>query len=225
MLTMLLGGLWHGASWNFVLWGGCHGAALAAHKLWTRWRERVPPGLGRWVIPAPLAWLLTLLWVMVCWVPFRSRSLGDTVVLLKAMAGLGAGHYQWLPTWLVPCLGLCVIGHLVGWCIQKRAAAGQAAGGKVADGKTELRPGMSNIALGGPGAGREPGELTLVRPFRMLNKAFHWLGAGIEAHELSGAWVVPQRVTVAGAYVVSLALLVTLFFAPLNGNPFIYFQF
>ena len=38
MVTMLLCGLWHGASWNFVIWGGIHGAALAAHKVWTTWK-------------------------------------------------------------------------------------------------------------------------------------------------------------------------------------------
>ena len=37
MITMLLGGLWHGASWNFVFWGGLHGLSLAVHKAWMAW--------------------------------------------------------------------------------------------------------------------------------------------------------------------------------------------
>ena len=37
MLTMLIGGLWHGASWNFVFWGGLHGVSLAIHKAWMAW--------------------------------------------------------------------------------------------------------------------------------------------------------------------------------------------
>src|SRR5438445_512060 len=107
-LTMLLGGLWHGANWNFVLWGGLHGGALAANKLWREYSDRRSLSL-----PAPLGWLLTLLFVMVCWVPFRSSSFGDTLLLLKAMAGIGAGRNQWLPVWLFWCLGLCVAGHLI----------------------------------------------------------------------------------------------------------------
>ena len=47
MLTMLLGGLWHGASWNFVLWGGLHGAALGVHKLYQNGLgTRAPAAVG-----------------------------------------------------------------------------------------------------------------------------------------------------------------------------------
>ncbi len=191
LLTMLLGGLWHGASWNFVLWGGLHGTALAGHKVWTGLRGRVPLLNRRWPLSRPLSWLLTLLFVMVCWVPFRSRSFGDTLALLKAMVGFGAGQYEWLPVWLFWCLGLCVVGHCLGWCIEKRASA---------------------VSLSGAAS-------------KLLDKSLGWLGLQIQTHQLSGSWAVPQKLTLAGTYLVAMVLLVTLFFAPLNGNPFIYFQF
>jgi len=50
MLTMLLGGLWHGASWNFVLWGGLHGCALAVNHWWREYRhgrQSSPSALGK----------------------------------------------------------------------------------------------------------------------------------------------------------------------------------
>jgi alginate O-acetyltransferase complex protein AlgI len=78
-VTMLLGGLWHGASWTFVLWGGLHGAYLAANHLWR--------GAGL-RMPAPVAWALTLGAVMVGWVFFRAPSLERAQVVLTGMAGL-----------------------------------------------------------------------------------------------------------------------------------------
>jgi alginate O-acetyltransferase complex protein AlgI len=82
--TMLLGGLWHGANWTFVAWGGLHGCALAVNHVWS---ER---GLR---LPRPLAWLLTLLFVMVCWVLFRAESFTQAGQILGSMAGTqGLGH-------------------------------------------------------------------------------------------------------------------------------------
>ena len=68
MITMLLGGLWHGASWNFVLWGGLHGAALVVERAfgWT--------GAPRTRLGAALAWVVTFHFVCLTWVFFRSPS-------------------------------------------------------------------------------------------------------------------------------------------------------
>jgi alginate O-acetyltransferase complex protein AlgI len=88
LLTMLLGGLWHGASYNFVLWGGLHGAALVAHKAF---RRRFPetPRAAPWVWAGLCgAWVLTQLFVLVAWVPFRANTFSDTGVFLHALTFL-----------------------------------------------------------------------------------------------------------------------------------------
>ena len=82
LTVFFLCGLWHGASWNFVVWGLFHGMFLVFERL----------GLDRVVarLPALLAHIYTLLVVMVGWVFFRAESLGYAVDYLQAMAGLGA---------------------------------------------------------------------------------------------------------------------------------------
>lgn len=65
LFTMLLGGLWHGASWTFVLWGGLHGVALILCYYWQRHGFR---------LPAFTAWLLTILFVSLAWVLFRAET-------------------------------------------------------------------------------------------------------------------------------------------------------
>jgi alginate O-acetyltransferase complex protein AlgI len=85
-LTMLLGGLWHGASYNFVLWGGAHGLALAFHKLFrSRFPSAFTVGVTRHVW-APVSWLLTQGFVLLAWVPFRAASFADTREVLGALS-------------------------------------------------------------------------------------------------------------------------------------------
>ncbi|MBO9645285.1 MBOAT family protein [Pseudacidovorax intermedius] len=84
-LTMLLGGLWHGAAWTFVLWGALHGIYLTINHLWNaKVRRNRPP--SRWTLP--LRWLLTFLCVMVAWVVFRADSMTTAMHLYKGMLGL-----------------------------------------------------------------------------------------------------------------------------------------
>ena len=82
--TMLLGGLWHGAAWTFVAWGGLHGLALAANSAWDRAGLRMP---------RPVGWAVTMLFVITGWVLFRSPDFGTAARVLAGMAGAnGAGH-------------------------------------------------------------------------------------------------------------------------------------
>ncbi|MBX3463268.1 MAG: MBOAT family protein [Planctomycetes bacterium] len=102
MLTMLLGGLWHGASWNFVLWGGLHGLYLAAHRAHRFWLH---PRLGPRVVASlpyrAAAWLLTLAAVGFAWVFFRCVRLDDGLrtageLLLPARLGESVLSTPWL---------------------------------------------------------------------------------------------------------------------------------
>ncbi len=70
-LTMVVAGLWHGSTWMFVIWGALHGAGLVVHKLCRPWLKKIP---DTWPVQA-LSWMLTMLFVMVCWVFFRADSL------------------------------------------------------------------------------------------------------------------------------------------------------
>ncbi len=79
MVTMLLAGLWHGAAWNFVIWGGLHGTFLVIHAQYRRTFRPLPRFLGQ---------ALTLCAVIVAWVPFRTGSLASTLTVLSGMAGL-----------------------------------------------------------------------------------------------------------------------------------------
>jgi len=89
MITMLLGGLWHGAAWTFVAWGGLHGLYLMAERLLARrWGDRA------WVRSTPGRiglGALTYLLVCVTWVFFRAKSFGQAGLLLGAMVGIVPG--------------------------------------------------------------------------------------------------------------------------------------
>lgn len=91
MLTMLLGGLWHGAGWTFVIWGGLHGVFLVINHLWRDVRHRAarPAPIPAWVAQL-LSRALTFLAVVVAWVFFRADSAQGALTILRAMVGLGA---------------------------------------------------------------------------------------------------------------------------------------
>lgn len=90
LTTMLLGGLWHGAGWTFVIWGALHGAYLVVHQLWQAALERWAPGLrSPWPAASHvLSVLLTFLCVVVAWVFFRATTLEGALRVLAGMSGL-----------------------------------------------------------------------------------------------------------------------------------------
>jgi alginate O-acetyltransferase complex protein AlgI len=84
MITMGLGGLWHGAAWTFVAWGTLHGAYLCINHLWNAVRPHLPlksGGLGRFA-----AFMLTFLSVTVAWVFFRANDMASALTILAKMA-------------------------------------------------------------------------------------------------------------------------------------------
>jgi alginate O-acetyltransferase complex protein AlgI len=84
MITMLLGGLWHGAAWTFVVWGALHGAYLCINHAWSKYGPKVPPRFAPLANVAAL--ILTFLAVVVAWVFFRADSMNTALYVLGKMA-------------------------------------------------------------------------------------------------------------------------------------------
>lgn len=106
MLTMLLGGIWHGASWNFVLWGLWHGSLLALERLWRARGGSGNPG-----------WLPTLLLVMVGWVMFRAPDVGSALRLYQAMLGFSGLGLSDGMHWQVTGYALLMLGIGLVWVL------------------------------------------------------------------------------------------------------------
>jgi alginate O-acetyltransferase complex protein AlgI len=87
MVTMLLGGLWHGAGWTFIIWGGLHGLYLCLNHAWIALRARL---FGSQAAGRPerfTGWLLTFVAVVVGWVFFRAHDTNSALSILQAMMG------------------------------------------------------------------------------------------------------------------------------------------
>ena len=110
-LTMLLAGLWHGASWRFVAWGALHGGALIAwHAGGLPSTENLP---GKSLVVKTSCWLLTMLVVLAGWAVFRAASLADVQLMAQSLAhwassGLpGAnGSWKWIAFHALPWLAI-----------------------------------------------------------------------------------------------------------------------
>lgn len=80
MVTMTLGGLWHGADWKFVWWGIGHGFLLIVHKLFVKWNGGFENKIWSFV-----SWILTFVSVVLLWIPFRAKNLSDSFIITKAL--------------------------------------------------------------------------------------------------------------------------------------------
>jgi D-alanyl-lipoteichoic acid acyltransferase DltB (MBOAT superfamily) len=92
MITMVLGGLWHGASWNFVIWGALHGAGLAATRMWQR------AGRASWVPLGSVGSVLsTFHFVCFAWIFFRAPTLGHAWLMIDRIARgtVGTSNLGW----------------------------------------------------------------------------------------------------------------------------------
>jgi alginate O-acetyltransferase complex protein AlgI len=89
VITMILGGLWHGATWTFAIWGALHGVALAATRLWQSIRGRARKPAAAW--SRPLLIFCTYQFVCFTWVFFRAASLPDALMLLHRIGSLTIG--------------------------------------------------------------------------------------------------------------------------------------
>ena len=101
MITMLLGGLWHGAAWNFIVWGALHGLALIVHKEW----QRATGGAMRF--PPVLGCAITFYWVCLAWVFFRAADLTTASTILKSFLlfeSQGAATIGLEKWWIIPSI-------------------------------------------------------------------------------------------------------------------------
>lgn len=83
-ITFLVGGIWHGANWNFLIWGALHGFGLVVHRLWMKNNFKMNDYLGIFI---------TFMYVNFAWVFFRAATFTDAITVLKSMAGLNDVHY------------------------------------------------------------------------------------------------------------------------------------
>ena len=104
-LTMLLGGLWHGANWTFVVWGAWHGGILVLERYWEQ-------RFGKPLLPGWLRVIKTMLLVMVGWVLFRAADISGAIRMFKGMLGLNGLTFSPSVQWQVTPdrLGILVLG-------------------------------------------------------------------------------------------------------------------
>ena len=117
MITVVLGGLWHGANWTYVIWGSVHGAYLCAERWIT---ERT----ARWRLPSGprfklLLVLITYTLLQITWVLFRSRSFPAALTMLGAMLGLHAHPAAVLPTVKIIEVVVCSISLFAVQCYMR----------------------------------------------------------------------------------------------------------
>lgn len=114
MVTMLLGGLWHGASWNFIFWGGLHGMYLAIERLVSGSRPSPSPWTSfRAFVKAFIVFVL----VTITWVPFRSPNWETTLVVLKKLFFVNMQNgINWYYSWVLLAVPLVIIG---GWLARR----------------------------------------------------------------------------------------------------------
>jgi hypothetical protein len=82
---MLIGGLWHGAGWTFVIWGGLHGIYLAVNHIWSKATSKF--SFDKFLF-REFFWCITFLAVVAAWVVFRAENLNTAISFLKSMFGI-----------------------------------------------------------------------------------------------------------------------------------------
>ncbi len=99
IVTMLLGGIWHGASWNFVIWGAAHGTLLAIERFRQLRCRTVSNEKNRSVAALASSWLVTQTIVLFCWIPFRAKTLADSLAVIS-------GIFTWRTVMGVPPISI-----------------------------------------------------------------------------------------------------------------------
>ncbi len=78
MLTFLIGGIWHGAGWTFILWGALHGTAIVLYRLWKKFNL---------TLPRLFSWIITINFINITWIFFRAKNIDEALRIIKGMFG------------------------------------------------------------------------------------------------------------------------------------------
>ena len=123
IITMFLGGLWHGASWNFVVWGLLHGVALAFHKVWMALTgQKVGVKRGFWA--QTLCVIVTFHFVCLCWIFFRNVDFSNSMAMLRQIGT--SFHIELLPQ-LIEGYWKVLVVMLIGFVLHFLPASWEAA--------------------------------------------------------------------------------------------------
>ncbi len=109
MVTMLLGGLWHGAGWNFLIWGGLHGVYLSLNHLWLGWRGGKASASATGLAAKALSWVITFFAVVIAWVFFRARTMAGAWQMLGGLFGFEAGSSAYASSGILRLMDLPVL--------------------------------------------------------------------------------------------------------------------
>ncbi len=159
MITMVLGGLWHGASWTFVFWGFLHGLGLGVTRAWERRRGGGPGESG--AAARVLGTVLTFHYVCLAWIFFRAPTFRQALLVLKQIATRTTFHPN-LPPYVATLLAIGFVSHFTPRAAYERAppgvhrAAGARAGGSAL-------PGRARPARGGEHGGGAVRVLPVLR--------------------------------------------------------------
>jgi alginate O-acetyltransferase complex protein AlgI len=109
LVTMLLGGLWHGAGWNFLVWGGLHGIYLCINHLWHAWRgdKKYAPATG--LAAKVCSWAITFFAVVIAWVFFRARTADGAWQMLGGLFGFEGGSSAYASSGILRLMDLPVL--------------------------------------------------------------------------------------------------------------------
>ena len=116
MTTMVLGGLWHGASYNFIIWGFLHGLALMVERTWNELVARRIPAFG-WIGTA-LGIALTYYWVNLAWIFFRAPDLPESLAMAKTYLTFSSEGTGALPIAVWPLLAVLLGTHALAYYLK-----------------------------------------------------------------------------------------------------------
>ncbi len=123
-VTMLLCGLWHGAAWTFVVWGGIHGLLLIANRFVLR--LQLERWIGKGVLSIGLAWIVTQLCICLAWIFFRSENFENATTFLYGLFAARGSEIVCLSWQGWACIAFFMIDHIYGWLTEHKEKMTQA---------------------------------------------------------------------------------------------------